>query len=61
MIRRQHIKGVFQKGLVSLCQVRVILAISLREAHSWWIFVIDLTLLMQFVGVFLPVRDKLMS
>jgi hypothetical protein len=39
--------GVFQQGLVSLCQVRVILASSLREVHSWWIFVRDLTLLMQ--------------
>jgi hypothetical protein len=26
---------------------RVILASSLREVHSWWIFVRDLTLLMQ--------------
>jgi hypothetical protein len=40
-------RGVFQQGLVSLCQVRVILASSLREEHSWWIFVRDLPLLMQ--------------
>jgi hypothetical protein len=43
----EHIKGVFQQGLVSLCQFRVILASSLRAEHSWWIFVRDLTLLMQ--------------
>jgi hypothetical protein len=47
MIKRQHIIGLFQQGLVSLCQIRVMLASSLREEHSWWIFVRDLTLLMQ--------------
>jgi hypothetical protein len=43
----EHIKGVFQQGLVSLCKFRVILESSLRADHSWWIFVRDLTLLMQ--------------
>ena len=43
----EHIKGVSQQGLVSLCQFRVILESSLREENSWWIFVRDLKLLMQ--------------
>jgi hypothetical protein len=47
VIKRQHIKGVFEQGLVSPCHIKVILASSLREVHSWWIFVRDLTLLMQ--------------
>jgi hypothetical protein len=47
VIKRQHIRGVFEQGILSLCQVRVILASSFIEEHSWWIFVIDLTLLMQ--------------
>ena len=47
MIKRQHIRGVFQQGLLDLCQVKVILASSLRVEHSWWIFVSDITLLMQ--------------
>jgi hypothetical protein len=32
---------------LGLCQVKVILASSLRAEHSWWIFVSDLTLLVQ--------------
>ena len=38
---------LYQQGLLVLCQVRVILASSLRAEHSWSIFVSDLTLLMQ--------------
>jgi hypothetical protein len=51
VIKRQHIKGVFQQGLVSLCQIKVILESSLRKEHSWWIFVIDITLLRQYRNI----------
>jgi hypothetical protein len=38
---------IYQQGLLGLCQVRVNLASSLRAEFSWWMFVSDLTLLMQ--------------
>jgi hypothetical protein len=45
VIKRQHTKeGLL--GLLVLCQVRFILERSLREEKLWWIFVSDLTLLM---------------
>jgi hypothetical protein len=43
---RSNISEVCFNNL-GLCQVRVILASSLKAEHSWWIFVSDLTLLMQ--------------
>jgi hypothetical protein len=44
---RHNISKVYFQGLLGIYQVRVILARSLKEEHSWWIFVSDLTLLMQ--------------
>jgi hypothetical protein len=38
---------LYQQGLLVLYQVRVNLASSLRAEFSWWMFVSDLTLLMQ--------------
>ena len=38
---------LYQQDLLVLCQVKVNLESSLRAKFSWWMFVSDLTLLMQ--------------